>query len=333
MLRDSMPLAPAGGPLLISPLSIGHLDGSGVYTELVAESFPSLPPRQATSFARDGDLVMWLETSSTSLYWVDWWIMALEDGRQRVVAETSELGVGDALPMLETDPSISLAGRTVFWNTVIPREGVAVPGDDWGDWETALLSKHLGGGESITVVARGVARHRAGRPGTVLFVQHRPDGGDRIVEVEPDGGLGVVVEDASGGSDYFVTGVAGDVDSVVWGVEARPLEGHVASDEGNISWVYVLDVVSGVLTEVVTAATGADEPFVSEGWVSWGDGSGWGDPGEFLLDVSSGEIFRVGEMRGISTIAVCYPAVAWVSAPGWPSSVVAVGFLARPASN
>lgn len=46
-------------------------------------------------------------------------------------------------------------------------------------------------------------------------------------------------------------------------------------------------------------------------FVAWGNGSGNGDPGQYVLSVPSGKIFKLGSMRGISMVHVAGDILAW----------------------
>jgi len=46
-------------------------------------------------------------------------------------------------------------------------------------------------------------------------------------------------------------------------------------------------------------------------FVAWGNGSGRGDPGQYVLDVPSGKILKLGSLLGISAVLVAGNILAW----------------------
>ena len=50
-------------------------------------------------------------------------------------------------------------------------------------------------------------------------------------------------------------------------------------------------------------------------FIAWGNGSGNGDPGQYVLDVSSNKIWKLGELRGISMVLAAGSMLAWALPP------------------
>jgi hypothetical protein len=320
------PFPQPGGPLLTDPLSIGLYGPDGERSTLIEESNPGLPARQAISFSVAGDLAAWVETTSTSLYETDWWIVAYEDGREWIAAESAELGVGSVLPLVQGDINVSLAGRTAFWNS-------PVPGHAQDQWATALLSRDVDGGGPIETTADNVWLHTSDGAGSVLFVQMSADLTERILSLRPGSEPQVVVERPGGASaDFAVTALGADADTVAWSVwQGADPDSYLQSDR---SWVYVQEVATGRLTEIELNSTGTDAAFVSAGWAAWGNGSGTGDAGEYLLDIRDSVLYRIAEHEGYSNPVVNYPAVAWAVPNTSPESTLVslkVAFLTREA--
>jgi len=52
-----------------------------------------------------------------------------------------------------------------------------------------------------------------------------------------------------------------------------------------------------------------------DNFVAWGNGSGNGDPGQYVVDVPSGKLWKLGESPGISAVRAAGTMLAWTLPP------------------
>jgi hypothetical protein len=78
--------------------------------------------------------------------------------------------------------------------------------------------------------------------------------------------------------------------------------------------LYVMDLARGQVTMIVTKdEAGGNGSFAfGPGILLWGNGSGNGDPSQFVLDIGTGQLYRLGAARGFSLV-MATSTTPWIS--------------------
>ena len=145
-------------------------------------------------------------------------------------------------------------------------------------------------GDSVVYAAYG-----SGTPG-VYEIHRQAVDGDRADRV--------IAKGYRSGTSWL-TNLAASGHLVAWTAQSPSLakEGWVDGDSLS-GRLFVLDVSTGEVTAVVTrneAGANASVEFTRSG-VAWGNGSGSGDAGEYVLDTGTATLRRLGSNAGLSAV-------------------------------
>lgn len=269
-----------------------------------------------------GSPPVWMETHSVELERADWRAWALLPGTKRPTL----LGSSDHLvPRKDPPPPIdeehlAASATTAYWPITVP---------DGDSWIPAIAGAELSARPSPRVVVRDAVYPQIDRENALLYVRR-----DRSDEGLPTGGFQVRRHD--GGHDSLV--VAGTM------APKSILEGFV-SDRGRYALV-VNDPPRGpmgIQDSAVMAVWGAGidgvlriklhdaaaELSMSGNLLTWGNGSGNYDGGQYVLDLRDRSLYQVHSNKGGSYIYTCDGYVGWSDFPNEPGHHAADFILAR----
>jgi hypothetical protein len=204
--------------------------------------------------------------------------------------------------------TIVLENGLVYWTAErIKKNGEKVP---------ALYCVPVDGSRPARRLAdnvREVAGNGEGRLwGTVIS----KESGTGVSEITEAGGFLPVLKKRPQGFLGGAIGAGGDW--VGWTLERPSFSGAEPpddpQDQGSDVWLYLKNTRDGSLVEIATRSDGITTPIsISNDYVAWGNGSGWGDSGEYLAHLREGWIWRIDDNEGASIISVAAQAVAWRS--------------------
>jgi hypothetical protein len=269
------------------------------------------PVRQAVWGALAGRDAAWMDTTSTNLYFQDWRIYGY-DGRTKTVrqlADSTELYHTAKLPIAPHDTVPVIADdRMVYWSAAVPdekgRQGFS------GD----ILGRDIGARGPVRTFAKNAFLPRvAGR--TLYYVKtpsidpHLRKGVFEIHAVS-DGRDSVVVSGPLV-KDQEVTGLAVAPTHIVWSIGAtnpqadpspNPAEGCVDRSSHGCA-LYVMPIHSTTVVRVALHSAGVQPVLGVKGsLLGWGSGTQNGDAGQYVMDMNSGAIWRLGQAPGCSTV-------------------------------
>lgn len=280
----------------------------GRYAPERGDSYPQplkTPPRQAIAAAVRGSTVAWLETSSTNLYSADWFLFASTGGAARLLSRSSDISGETEVASAPEQHPIATDGKTVFWTAPYP-----VPSDGSRPYFSAkVLSTPVDGSGEVRTIA-DPAKLPATDGTSVYVVRAKdvaPDLGDRALILRVGGGKEVVVADLSLTPRAGVSAVCAAGDYLSWVVS------DVGTDDvGGDGVLTVRDLRTGEDHKVELLDSGsATNLSCSDTLIGWGNGSGNGDAGEYVLVLRSWSLYRLGEEPGISIVYVKGDYVAW----------------------
>lgn len=270
-------------------------------------------PRQAIEVAARGESVVWLETKSTDLYYQDWKMYAAHTGQHQPTL------LADSFALLKTDevpppPGVKITttdGVHVWWTMtyrVKSQHG----------WDARIMVRDLAGREPLTV-AVDKAKLPQAMAGGIAYVRSKDVdsslSANRYEIRLSHAGTDTLITSSSLGKEEQISTMCASDTLLAWAVRSpnAPRENPAALTRGSlhvmtlatkVQWTIKLDDPAGSLI------LGCGTTFIA-----WGNGSGNGDPGQYVLDVPSGRIWKLGELRGISAVLVSGTMLAWALPP------------------
>jgi hypothetical protein len=282
----------------LAPESPTLTDSSGETTVLsVPESDVAY---QAPVASSGGGVFVWRETSSTSLFFEDYRILAARPGDTAVTVVADSAGVtpdGTVLPMLaDTERNLATDGVNVYWTA-------ATPVDAQGGFYSTVLNAHAVDGSGATTVLADNVVFPVLMGDTLLAVRYPgfdPDATEGFFEV-------VQVDTRDGGVSPFVSFPVSD-QAVLLDICATPEYLALAvSDRIEIRYRSAIDTVS----KVVKVDGDGTKLGCGDSFLVWGNGSGFGDNGQYLLDLDTDDIYKLGSLQGGSIVMAAGDYFAW----------------------
>jgi hypothetical protein len=277
-------------------------------------------PSQIVGAAQCSAQPVWVETHSVDLDHQDWrvWTVPTGGGGPRLLGSSSALTPGRVplSPALYVSNPVA-GGGVAYWPVTVP---AASKGAATGSWQTAIAGRQLDGSGRLRVVARDAIFPQALPDGRLLYVRPHglghstvPAGTVEIRQVEQ--GVDTLVASTRVKAGSKLVGFAADTDLLAVKVADTP--GRDATSSGQLRVWSAPGLTSRrlpwQLPEPLTIQLAGDGVGVeaSSGFLAWGNGSGNGDGGEYVLDVGRRALSRLAVNEGASEVHICHRRVAW----------------------
>jgi hypothetical protein len=327
VVRTPLPRPGGRSPVGLGQQEIGLLH-AGAFRVLARATREDRGPlrgrmRQITAIgAGDGHLV-WVETPSTDLVHHEWVLRGCRIGScvVRTLARSAPL-TGDSrlVDVFGGNRPVVLAGH-VYWATAVPLVRRPDPGSA-AHWSFDVQRVRLDGRGRATTVARDAVLPTAA-DGALFYVTKGTAGGDgvpwyRIHRRQAGTGTDQVVVTGPMRGEARITGLVAGSGWLAWTVSSERV-GDQGWDPGTSrpGHVYLMDPATDRVVEVTTADnTGLNGSLaLGPGRLLWGNGSGNGDPGQYLVDLDRFTLWRLGENRGASLVLTDprSPRVLWAT--------------------
>lgn len=273
----------------------------------------SSQPRQAYEAAAHGESLVWLETKSTDLFYQDWRLYAAHFGQRQptLLADSFDLTKTDQIPYPPGVETLTTDGIHAWWMMVYRAKTPR-------GWGARIMVRDIAGHELI-VTAVDKAKLPTATEGGVAYV--------RSSDVDPSmptnryeirllrAGVDTLITSGLLTKDEQVSTMCASDTFLAWAVRSpsgtpqqpEPLVGgrlHVMTLATKTQRIIQLDDSAWSL-DLSCGAT----------FIAWGNGSGNGDPGQYVLDVQSGKIWKLGALRGISMVLASGSTLAWALPP------------------
>lgn len=270
-------------------------------------------PRQAIQVATHGESVVWLETKSTDLFYQDWKMYAARVGQRQptLLADSFDLLKTDQIPYPPGVKITTTNGVHAWWMMVYPTKTER-------GWDARIMVRDVAGREPLTV-AVDKAKLPAATAGGVAYVRSK-DVDPRMPANRYEIRLHHADADtliASGplAKEEQVSTICASDTLLAWAVRSpsAPRENPAALTRGSL---HVMTLATKVQRTIKL-----DDPAwglslgCGETFIAWGNGSGNGDPGQYVFDVRTNKIWKLGELRGISAVLVSGTMLAWALSP------------------
>ncbi|WP_203823837.1 hypothetical protein [Actinoplanes palleronii] len=302
VIATAPPDLTTGGEVKIKQNTVSLL-GPGGRRDLSLPPVRGAAPRQAIYAAARGDAVAWLETPSTDLYGGDWSVFAATGGTTRLLGTSSGVAPGGHVPAPPGSAAPVLGDEFAYWPTAVP----AGRKDQFG---LAIAGRRLDGTGPMRIVVRDAGRPAADGKNlyyvrTTMFAPAFAENRYEIRLVDATGADRVAAAGRLRKGEE-VSALAADAGTVSWIVTS-------ADEEDEQARMYAWDAAANTAVQVNLADRGLSTEISASGRVlAWGNGSGNGDGGMYLLDLGAEPaLFRLGEAQGLSYAFVAGDHLAW----------------------
>ena len=270
-------------------------------------------PRQAIVAAARGQSFVWLETKSTDLFYQDWKVYAARAGQRQptLLGDSFDLAKTDEVPPPPGVKYLTTDGVHAWWTMTYRTKTQR-------GWGARIMVRDLAGHEALstsvdkaklpTATGGGIAYVRSNDvdpsvPANRYDIRLSQAGADTLVASGP------LVKD-----EGVSTMCASDT-LLAWAVRSpsAPAENPAAWTGGRLH-VMTLATRTQRFIELGDDAGGLDLS-CGDTFVAWGNGSGNGDPGQYVVDVPSGKLWKLGESPGISIVHAAGTMLAWTLPP------------------
>ncbi len=270
-------------------------------------------PRQAIAAAAHGRSLVWVETKSTDLFFQDWKVYAARVGQGRPIQ------LGDSFDLTKTDevpppPGVEIIttdGVHAWWMTTYPTK-------ERRGFGARIMVRDVAGKEPLSV-AVDRAKLPAATGGGVAYV--------RTTDVDPAvpanrydirlrrAGADTLVTSGPLAKGEQVSTMCASKTLLAWAVRSPE-----TSAENPGAWASGHLHVMTLATKVQHTIELDDNAWsldlsCGDTFVAWGNGSGNGDPGQYVVDVPSGKLWKLGESPGISAVRAAGTMLAWTLPP------------------
>lgn len=272
--------------------------------------------RQIIGTALTSKHLVWVETPSTDLNYCEWAVRVrdLATGTTRQIAHSPVLQEGRRILRVFGETRPFVLGDRVYWAANTPLTSRPDPGKD-SDWRYDLLSARTDGRGGVTTIARAAALP-AVDSGAVYYATttNTPSRAFRIHRLSATGPTSATVV-ATGRlrGESALTNLAAGKGRLVWTVSSPDAGQEWEKGTDTPGHVFVMDTATRDVVDVTTAdeVSGNYSIAFGPGRVLWGNGSGNGDAGQYLLDLHELRLHRLGRTQGFSTV-LSAPGSSWI---------------------
>ncbi len=297
--RSTMPTT--GGPedLTLYPETPIVIDTSGDETAFAVPG--SDIAYQAIAAAAANGAYAWRETSTTEVVAGDYRILVATAGESqaRILADSGNLSSVPPQILASTETGIATDGANVYWAVPVAIGG---SGGDVAGYTAGIVASPVDGSQEPRLLATGVVAPvvMGNKLLAVRYLESDPGVTEDVFEV-------VEVNTTDGDASSFMTYEIGS-GSPVRDFCAGPT--YVAFAHGNrIEIRYATDLSTSAVS--VRAAGQGTDLACGDTFLAWGNGSGSEDGGEYLLDLTTDQIYELGTAGGHSTVMAAGDYLAW----------------------
>lgn len=270
-------------------------------------------PRQAIQVVAHGESIVWLETKSTDLFYQDWKMYAARVGQRQptLLGDSFDLVKSDEIPYPPGVKITTTDGVHAWWVMVYRVKSQR-------GWDARIMVRDLAGREPLTV-AVDKAKLPAATAGGVAYVRSK-DVDSSVLANRYEirlrrAGTDTLITSGPLAKEEQVSTICASGTLLAWAVRSpsSPRENPAALTRGSL---HVMTLATKVQRTIkLDDNAGGLSLDCGETFIAWGNGSGNGDPGQYVLDMSSGKIWKLGELKGISAVLASGTILAWALPP------------------
>jgi len=272
-------------------------------------------PRQVAYAAAHGQSFVWLETKSTDLFYLDWKVFAARAGQRQptLLADSFALTRTDEVPPPPGVEVITTDGVHAWWTMTYPTMSQR-PG-----WGARIMVRDLAGREPLsTAVDR--AKLPAATGGGIAYVRSK--------DVDPStpanrydirlrrAGADTLVTSGALVKDEQVSTMCASDTLLAWAVRSPEVPAEAPTSDSSLGRLHVINLATKAQQTIqLDDAARSLDLSCGDTFVAWGNGSGDGDPGQYVVNVPSGKLWKLGESPGISAVRAAGLMLGWTLPP------------------
>lgn len=301
---DNVPLAGPGEFLTQSQI--------GIQSGKTRTWFPiqtGSKPRQAFEAVTSGKAVFWGETPSTDMS-LDWRLFSISAGQRipKVIADSYDLLKTSGIPWPPGMRLLATDGASVWWVMVYPTSKSAT------GWGARIMVRDIGARKPLKIAVDKAMLPVAISSGLIYV---------RSKDVDPTmsssrydirilkNGVDTLISSGPLTKGQHISSLCASDTLLAWGV------GAVNNSSTDFSGkpfgrLHVMTLATKV-QQAVSLSNSAVGLSLGCGtnFVAWGNGSGSGDAGQYVMNVLSGKIWKLGSNQGLSLVLVAGNYLAW----------------------
>lgn len=266
-------------------------------------------PRQIFEAAAHGNSVVWGETPSTDMS-LDWRLFSVTAGQRvpKLIADSFDLMKTSKIPYPPGVQMLATDGSNVWWVMVYPTSKSPT------GWGARIMVRDIGARKPLKIAVDKAKLPSAIARGLIYFRSKdvAPNMASNRYEIRLlKNGVDTLITAGSLAKDEHIFSSCASDTLLAWAVgsvSTSRLNPNVASD----GHLHVMTLATKV-QRIVTLNDSASGSSLGCGtnFVAWGNGSGMGDPGQYVLNVPSGKIWKLGSFQGLSAVRVAGNILTW----------------------
>lgn len=267
-------------------------------------------PRNAFEAVSSGKSIFWDETPNTNLA-LDWRLFSLAAGQHvpTLIADSFDLLKTTNIPSPVGEHMLATDGSNVWWTMVYPSSK-----DPYG-WGYRIMVRDIGARKPLKIAVDKAKSPVAIARGLIYA---------RSKDVDPNmasnryefrllkNGVDTLITAGSLAKDEYLSSSCASDTLLAWtvgSVNSQPLNPNYVVPDGHLHVIKLATKAQQVVT-LSDSATGMSLG-CGTNFVAWGDGTGAGDGGQYVMNVPSGKIWKVGSAPGLSEVRVAGNYLAW----------------------
>jgi|GEM_PF-3495512 len=270
-------------------------------------------PRGASGAAIHGQSIAWVETTQAMRPSVDLKVFAVRAGQRQpiLLSDSQDLAKSDVIPISPSGNFITTDGIHAWWIRTYPMKSPR-------GWGARIMVRDLAAHEPIVTAVDGAKNPIATAEGLVYVRSNDVDSKMPVNRYE------IRLHQAN--ADTLITSgqlfIGAQVSTMcasdtllAWAVRSpsAPADNPQTQMGGQLH-VMGLATKAQQIIQLDDPAWGLDLS-CGNTFVTWGNGSGNGDPGQYVLDVPSNKIWKLGKLPGLSAVLAAGSMLAWALPP------------------
>lgn len=271
-------------------------------------------PRQIIQIAAHGKSIVWLETKSTDIYYQDWRVYSGTIGKSKpiLLADSYSLLKTDQIPYPPGITTLSTDGVNAWWTMVYPTKKAP------RGWSAQIMVRDVSAHHPLKVAVVGAMLPVASAQGLIYVREKMVDPGMAPNRYEIrllKSGVDSLITSGPLVKDESVLSICASKTVLAWAVHSASAtrQNPGISTGGQLHVMKLATKVQRIVT-LDDAAWGLSLG-CGTNFVAWGNGSGNGDPGQYVMNIQSGKIWKLGSLRGISMVLASGDYLAWALPP------------------
>ncbi len=266
-------------------------------------------PRQIFEAVASGKSIFWGETPNTDMA-LDWSLFSATVGQPvpKLIADSFDLLKSTEIPWPPGMQMLATDGSNVWWVMVYPTS------KSQSGWGARIMVRDIGARKPMKI-----AVDRAMMPTAIArgFVYARSKDVDPSMKSNRyeirllKDGVDTLISSGSLTKDQHISSLCASDTLLAWGVGAVSTSKVILNGEP-FGHLHVMTLATKV-QRIVSLGNSALGLSLGCGtnFVAWGNGSGAGDAGQYVMNVPSGKIWKLGSNQGLSAVLVAGNYLGW----------------------